>query len=514
MRPEQELLGVLADARDRARALSGWNSGPERIYDLLRTATRVRAMGIASGVKTDVPWESVLAQLVAWHHDQPVGTGACSQEDADEIVLAAVAAQRFGPLEASIRSGAYDVRMTRGDFRVRHRWDASAEVADMLLEQDARPTGVPLLSDVERKWISSRVVDFRSGPPPEVLEAAVQRAAATIEVYRQSLPEGQVPDSFELGDGMTAGDMTSVLAVIMGIASLSEYTAHRLSRLEATLAHMPTSRLLAVIAEMCPDVSEAHQALVLERLTYRPGRSCRTSPLISHDDVVIICPPLLTPRAVDAIMLRSATHAPGGFGRIGRAQGARATAWTEWLRATPGALVAERIPAARTDGGSAGDLDVVVVDPVRRLGLCLEIKWPIEALSLHEGMKIESWISSAAAQLDRLRGELRSGAASARLPRDWPSFDSISWTWCVGTPQQLTTRPLPVPDMHATSLRYVQALGTPPDLGSLVTALRNPDLPARGVHFDVRKRSITVGRHQVHIDALGIRTSSWRPRFG
>ncbi len=81
---------------------------------------------------------------------------------------------------------------------------------------------------------------------------------------------------------MTAGDMVRVLAVIMGLASLCEETAHRLSRLESTLAHMPIPRLMALLADMCPTVSETHQTLAVERLTYRTGRSCRTSPLVPY----------------------------------------------------------------------------------------------------------------------------------------------------------------------------------------------------------------------------------------
>jgi hypothetical protein len=514
VKPELDLLDTIASARDQVRSLRGWDSGPERIYDLLRTATKLRAMEISAGMMTDLPWESVLAQLVVWHHDYPVGTGPCSEKDATEIVLAAAAAQRLDLVETGVRSGAYQVRMTRGNFRIRHRWNASAEVADMFLERDARPTGLPELSETERRWISTRPVDSRTSPPPEVLRAAVQRASTTIEAYRQSVPEGQVPDSFPLGGGMTAGDMISVLAVIMGIASLCEQTAHRLSRLETTLFHLTDTRLMAVLAEMCPDVSEAHHALVVERLTYRTGRSCRTSPLIRHGDVLIVCPPLVTPRAVDPLMLRSAAHASGGFGRIGREQGERAAAWAAWLRTTPGTMVAERVPVVRTDGRSAGDLDVVVVDPGRRRGLCLEIKWPIEALSLHEVMKVENWVTSAARQLDRVRGELRAATAAAELPAGWPPFDVIDWIWCVGTPQQLGLRPLPVPDMHATSLRYVQALGTPPDLDALVTALTRPDLPTEGLHYNVVKRSLPVGRCQVHMDALQVSPIvGWRPRF-
>ncbi|WP_413101956.1 hypothetical protein [Streptomyces sp. Inha503] len=472
-------------------------------------------MEITAGIESDLPWESVLAQLVSWHHEFSLGTGPCTESDAAEVTTLAAAAQHLDLLETGVRAGAYQVRLTGGGFRVRHSWNPAVEVADAFLAEAALPAQLPKLSETEteRRWISTRSASSRKGPPADVLQAAVDRATVTIEAYRKAVPEGQVPDAFSLGEGMTAGDMVRVLAVIMGLASLCEETAHRLSRLESTLAHMPLPQLRALLADMCPTVSETHQALAVERLTYRTGRSCRTSPLVQHDDVVIICPPLITPRAVDPIMLRSAAHDSRGFGRIGRELGNRATAWTEWLRTTPGALVAERVPATRTDGRSAGDLDVVAVDPARRVGLCLEIKWPIEALSLPEAMKVENWATSAACQLDRLREELRAGTAKALLPSGWPPFESIDWTWCVGTPQQLCLRPLSVRDMHVTSLRYVQALGTPPDLETLSDVLVRPDLPTEGVHFKVSKRSFPVESRQVHLDVLELAPVHWRPRF-
>ncbi|MGW7523057.1 hypothetical protein [Streptomyces sp. NPDC054783] len=513
MKPELELLDTVTSARAQVEAHPAWNSGPERIYDLLRTATKLRAMEITAGLVSDLPWESVLAQLVAWHHEFPVGSGPCDERSATEVTALAAMAQRLDHLETGVRSGAYQVRLSGGKFRVRHRWNPSVEVADMILAEAATPTLLPKLSEAERRWISTRSVDSRSGPPPAVLRAAVDRATETIEAYRQAVPEGQVPDTFPLGEGMTAGDMVRVLAVIMAVASLCEETAHRLARLESTLAHLRVPQLMSLLAEFCPTVSTAHQALAVQRLTYRAGRSYRTSPLVQYGDTLIICPPLVTPRAVDAIMLRSAAHNPRSFGSVGREQGERATAWADWLRATPGVLVAERLPATRADGRSAGDLDVVVVDPAKGVGVCIEIKWPIEAVSLPEAMKVENWVTSAARQLDRLRGELRSGTARVQLPDGWPAFDSIDWTWCVGTPQQLCLRPLPVPEMHATSLRYVQALGTPPGLDALVDILVKPDLPREGEHFAVSKRSFPVGRRQVHLDTIGVSTDRWRPHF-
>lgn len=88
----------------------------------------------------------------------------------------------------------------------------------MLLAEAALPTQLPKLSETERRWISTRSGSSRKGPPFEVLRAAVDRAAETIEAYRKAVPEGQVPDTFPLGEGMTAGDMVQVLSAIMAVA--------------------------------------------------------------------------------------------------------------------------------------------------------------------------------------------------------------------------------------------------------------------------------------------------------
>ncbi|MED7950719.1 hypothetical protein [Streptomyces sp. BE303] len=513
MTPEEELLDAITYRRRQVRDNPAWNSGPDRIYVLLRTATRLRAMEITAGLDTDVPWESVLAQLISWHHELPFGDDECSEKAALEIALAAADISRLASLETSIRAGAYEVRRSRNIFRVRHRWDPAVEVADIHLERRATPRAVPDPSEIELRWISTRPVDSRGGPPIEVLAAAVERAAAEIAAYRQAVPEGHLPDSFALGDGLTVGGMARVMAVLMGLASLCEHTAIRLSRLESTLAHMPLARLHAVLAELCPTVPEEQRILTVERLIFRPGRSSRTSPLVQHGEQIILCPPLLTPRTIDPIVLRSAASDFRRFGPVGRELGERAVAWTEWLGGVPGALVADQVPAYRTDGKLAGDLDVIAVDPVRRVGLCVEIKWPIDAVTSTEVVKIENWATSAARQLDRLRGELRSNMATVDLPVGWPPFDGIDWTWCVGTPQQLCLRPLPVPDMFSTSLRYLHGLGRPSALPQVVDILRKPVLPSEGVHFQITRKTIRIGPRLVHLDTIGMSPYQWQPRF-
>lgn len=56
MKAELELLDAVSSARDQVRAHRAWRSGPERIYDLLQTATRLRAVEITAGVTSDLPW--------------------------------------------------------------------------------------------------------------------------------------------------------------------------------------------------------------------------------------------------------------------------------------------------------------------------------------------------------------------------------------------------------------------------------------------------------------------------
>ncbi|MER7676522.1 hypothetical protein [Streptomyces sp. NPDC096934] len=57
MKPDLDLLNAVSDERARVRAHLAWQSGPERIYDLLRTATRLRAMEFTAGMTSDLPWE-------------------------------------------------------------------------------------------------------------------------------------------------------------------------------------------------------------------------------------------------------------------------------------------------------------------------------------------------------------------------------------------------------------------------------------------------------------------------
>lgn len=513
MTPQAELLERITERRSQVRSHPGWDSGPERICDLLRLATRLRAQEIDNGLVTDVPWESLLGLLISWHHELRLGEGSCPEERSFELVRAALEFTRLEHLDNSVRYGAYEVRRIGNGFRIRHRWDPAVEAADAFLERQAEPTGLPNLSGVERRWIDNRPVDSREGPPAQVLQASTDRALDAIRAWRTALPEGHLPDSFPLGDRLSVGKMTLVLAGLMGLASLSEGTARRLKRLETTLVHLPRARLLQRLTQLCPTVPKDSVDAALERLTYRVGRSTRSSPLVELGQMIILCPPLLTPRAADVIMLRAAASDTRRFGAIGRQLGDRARAWAQWFSAIPGVTVAERVQVRAQDGQSAGDLDLVALDPAHGIGVCLEIKWPIDALTWPEVTSVERCASSAARQLSGLRRALTSGLAVAGLPTGWPTFTDVDWTWCVGTPQQLCLRPLPASSMHTTSLRYMHNLGKPTRLADVVDILRVPDLPREGVHFRCARVRFPVGPQLVSVDAIEITVPTWCPRL-
>lgn len=469
-------------------------------------------MEIAQGLETDVPWETVLAQIITWHHEIPLGEGSCGDDEAMDICEAALRATRLDNLHGTTRAGGYEVRRRGDTFRLRHRWNPSVEAADMFLEYATHPADLPQLTSAESAWIKSRRPASRELPPTDVLRAAAQRARTAIDAHRQVLPEGYLPDSFQLDGGLTVGHASAVLSAVMGFASLCESTAHMLKRTETTLAHIRRDRLLEMIAELFPSVPTADIDAILERLTFTVGRSCRTSPLAEVQDAIIVCPPLITPRAIDAIILRGAAYDPGRYGPIGERQGRRAVKWKDWLGQVPGVLVAERVRAWRSDRRPAGDLDVVAVDPRSRRGVCLEIKWPIDANSLPEVLKIEDWVSSAVTQVSRLRAELDSGSAVVETPQGWPAFAEIDWTWAVATPQQLCLRPIPFDDIHATSFRYMAALGQPRSIDDVIDTLISPPLPVEGVHYQIDTLNLEFDGQKVVLDAIALFPSGWAPR--
>lgn len=516
MTPESELLEIFAGYRRRVDELAVWSADATRVHALLQMATRPRAESLRRGLDLgDFPWETLIDLMLEWHYSHPEGTNDCLEKDVFDALLLATVFTRIVPLESGIRTGVFRVRRTGNDFRVLHRWDIAPEVADLYLERNSRVHTAQVPSPAEMEWAAvqprGRLNAF--DPPIDLLRAVAGRAVASMQAWREAQPEGYLADDFDLGDGLDVHSMVEVLSVLMAITELGEL-AHAKIHLPGTmLFHARRSTLIGWLEQLCEDSTVPQLEIALDRLTVGPGRSVRRSLLVPNGEIITILPLLLFPRAFDSLMLRTAAYDPGRYGPIGQRQGNRARAWAVWLRAIPGTQVAERLKVRNAAGKTVGDLDVVALDSSTTSGVIFEVKWPIDAVTLPEVLKTDDAIVAAARQLGQVRRLIATEEADVELPRGWPAFREVDWTWCVGTPQQLTTRPLPEPGITATSMRYLASLDVAGRLTDVIELLNTPDWPKVGDHYVVRKTTLELDRHRLHVDSIHMRDVDWLPRL-
>jgi hypothetical protein len=516
MKPEDELLAVFGDWRRKVDDLAVWSGGEDRLHDLLRMAIQPRAEGARRGVEiADFPWESLVDRVVQWHYEHPLGTAEYSATDVFKALQAALESTRIEPMEAAIRAGEFRVKKKRGSFRVTYRSDVSLEVADMYLERQTRPGPVPGPTEAELQWAARQSKDRLNAftPPIEILQTTVGRCAVAVDAWRAAHQDPPLPDDFELGDGLTVGIMAQVLTALMAMVTLGELAHTRVRMPGTTLFHAPRDMLVAWLTSACGELSTATVETAIHRLMAGPGRSLRTSLLIPNGSTVTVLPLTLFPRLIDPVVLRTAASDPALYGPIGRRQGERAKAWAGLLSDIPLVKVAERLRLRGPDGRTRGDLDLLAVDPNACKGIVLELKWPIDALTLPETLKTDASILTACRQLEKNRRMLRVGEATVKMPPGWPAFTDVQWAWGVGTSQQLYTGPLPEAEMFATSFRYVKSLGNPGTIEALINVLRKPDVPRLGQHYTIEKMTINLGRHVIHCDSIHVLDVPWRPQL-
>jgi hypothetical protein len=515
MTPEDELLAVFARWHQKVEKLAVWSGGEARLHDLLQMAVGIRAEQARHGVALmDFPWESLVDRVAQWHYDHPLGTAEYSLADVRDAVLAAVESTRVEPLEDGVRRGAFRVRKTGGGFRVRHRWDVSLEVADMYLERQARPGALPGPTEAERQWAAVRKREKLNAfaPPAEILQIAMRRTGAAVDAWRAAQQDLPLSDDFELGDGLTVGIMRQVLACLMAIAELSELAHARVRAPGTMLLHVRREALAGWLVTGCEGLSAALAETAVLRLMAGARRSVRSSVLLPNGPFATVLPLTLFPRAIEPVMLRTAATEHRRYGPIGEKQGDRARAWGRWLKGIPGVKVAEGLKVRGAGGRTLGDLDLLAVDPDAGKGIILELKWPIDALTLHETEKTDDIILAGSRQLAKRRREVRDEDGTVKLPPGWPALSDVEWTWGVGTPQQLYTGPLPEPEMYATSLRYMQSLGSPESIETVISALCEPDVPRLGEHYTVKKTTMQLGWEVIHFDSIHVLDTTWRPR--
>ncbi len=351
--------------------------------------------------------------------------------------------------------------------------------------------------------------------PTNVLRSAARWGRGAIEAYRAALPEGGLPDAFALSGRLNVGNAVQYWAVLVGLCHLLDRIAAITPNTWPTLMTMHKDAVAARLVDAVGDGADLSVAQeVIDLATFAPGASPLASPLIPCGDRLIVCPALVNPIGIERLLLRAVASDPSRSGKLGQDLGRRAGEWGQFLRGIPGVLVATDTKVKKPGGGRAGDLDVVVVDPSARVGLCLEVKWPIDAQSLGESMKVVEVIEKGARQLDRLRSFLATGEAVYDFPPGWPRLEDIEWTWGVGTPQQLYAAKLPVPDIHVTSLRYITQLPKPATLSQLISAITRPSWPQKDLHFEIRPMRTQIGRIWIEQETIACgRLLRWSPRY-
>ncbi|MEU9637621.1 hypothetical protein AB0D80_25095 [Streptomyces tendae] len=516
MTPEQELRGLISDWRKQVDRLPIWSTGEERLHALMTQALSVKASFARNRVDfPEFSWEMLLDLLISWHFKYPIGCEPCYENDVSNAVKAAVEATRLESLDTALRAQAYRVRKTGSTkFRVSYKWDMGLEVADLYLERQAVPGDREEPAQEEVEWASrqsrERINAFL--PPDGVISSAMERSRRAIQAWRAVHKDPPLPDETDLGDGLNVGIMADVLAALTAMAELGEM-AHSSARVRGTtLQHSTEEAITEWLARLCGSVPRELALRAVHRLMAGPGKSMRTAILIPNRGLITILPLVMFPRAIDAIVLRTAASDPARYGPIGKRQGERAKVWGRWLREIPGIRVTEGAKVRNSKGQAVGDLDVVAFDPVSRKGLILEIKWPIDALTLAETSKTDQTIVLASGQLGKVRSSLVAGDVRAKLPPEWPAFDEIDWAWGVGMPQQLTPRPMSEPGMFATSFRYVSQLGPVNSLDELITMLKDPVVPELNRHYQIRNITIPLqGRYSVRVERLECQDTYWSP---
>ncbi|MEU7597655.1 hypothetical protein AB0B79_32175 [Streptomyces sp. NPDC039022] len=516
MTPEQELKDLISGWREQVDRLPIWSAGEERLHALMSEALAIKAGTARIGATfPELSWDALLDFLISWHFKHPIGSSPCREEDVSNAVSAAMTAMRIEPLAAALRAQAYRVRKTGGTkFRVSYKWDMGLEVADMFLERQTVPANLEEPTEKELEWASKqargRLNPFL--PPDDVINETMGRARRAIQAWRAIHQDPPLSDDTDLGEGLNVGIMAEVLAALMAMAELGEM-AHSSARARGTtLQHSTEEAIVEWLGRLCGDLPKEIVTQAVHRLMAGPGKSLRTSILIPNSGLITVLPLVMFPRAIDAIVLRTAASDPARYGPIGKRQGERARVWGRWLGGVPGVKVLEGVKVRSSAGRAAGDLDVVALDPASRKGLILEIKWPIDALTLAETSNTDRTIMLASAQLGKVRRSLVTGVVRAKLPPNWPAFEEIDWAWGVGMPQQLTSQPLPEPDMFATSFRYVSRLGPVGSLPELVSILKAPIVPELNRHYRIGNITIPLQqRYSVRIERLECVQADWDP---
>lgn len=458
-------------------------------------------------------WHRTTGRVIEWAHRAPGGgrRRLPAFEELNDVVHEAHHWKLDGAVDAAKRR-LMRVRQDGRHFTLTMALVPDLEFLDMLLERETSPSvPEPPSPRAVNEWFSKRAFSGKFEELDTTTWDAVQKyARRLIRWQRSGLPEGMIDEDLQLTESLTLGRSVDLYAILLALRIIADSAVRFLNYPEASLMSFTREGALQLFMEADSGIRQAEASEFIEMMTYRPGQSAHASstPLISYLDRLILPLALVTTAGVERTLLRSIAADPDRFGSLGQRLGRLADRIGRVLGEVPGVVVAPRVKVVRKDGTMAGDIDVLAVDAKRGRVFAIEVKWPVEALTLKEASKVDADVRRGATQLQSLRRIIVDGEASLLLAHTEAMSSRMEWSWFVATPGQLAETG--IDDIYPTSLRHLRAMLPVKGLDDLEARLRQR--PKLGEHFTIGQANFRRMGLSVHFDTIEAKITSWGSR--
>lgn len=290
-----------------------------------------------------------------------------------------------------------------------------------------------------RPWFAKGGIDVPwHDSPPWVRQEFRAFAVSLIASYPKYLP-----DDLDVG-GFTMGEATRVLEELLARGCYMNTCTMLGSTSIAVVVPVFDAPAFVADVAVAAAVPEDRARQILGLLTLDLKRCpdpCLTPLIPLGQDLLVPMSSLIVPSSPVRNFTALLQADPARFGRAGQALGALGARTTaETFGRLSGALVTTGINLIRPDRTRAGDLDVVVCDPVGRTLAIFEIMWRIGPDGSAEVAKVEEAAHAKRDQVARIRSDIESGRATPRWPADWPDVSGFATRWFILTPNVLPVR--------------------------------------------------------------------------
>jgi hypothetical protein len=404
----------------------------------------------------------------------------------------------------AVSAGQQGFESSRWTVRFPRTTDLRYEALDRKI---SRPLGlVPDLSMVQEEmtllgdWASQQAVGERAVMTNEVFAATLRLAQRLrAQSAREFDPSLHVA-------GFTLSDAHRLWDVLFGYAYVAKLlTTVSLDAGSAVLS--PTYAALAHDLQVRTGIDEEPVQSFLDFLTYVHGHhpDPAIAPIIARRDRLLIPLTLVATSNFERNLLRALALRGDLYGPVAKERGrAGADKVAALLRTIPDVLVTTGIEVRGPGGRTAGDLDVVAVDPKKGIGLILEVKWPAPPDHMIEILRVEAELQRGQQQLAQLKRGLANGTLWVRgWPASWPSFQDMRLEWmALGKDYLPGTRAILGHEIRPISWDLLWARQADTLAGLIQKLTSERDLPAEGRDFERVWHKMKVGRYEVEIEGF------------